>query len=83
MAAKKQDIDFEAAITELEDIVKELERGNLKLDKALEVFQRGIELSRLCSAQLAEAERKIDLLVKGNDGNISMKSAKIVEENDE
>lgn len=77
------EMSFEEAILELENIVRELERGNLKLDQSLEVFQRGIELSRICAAQLDEAERKIDLLVKGNGGNISIKSAEIVEEEDE
>ena len=83
MAAKKKEIEFEEALMQLENVVKELEQGNLKLDQALDVFQKGIQLSRICAVQLEEAERKIDLLVKDNDGNISIESAKIAEEEDE
>lgn len=81
--AKEKDIEFEEAISQLEGIVEELEDGNLKLKQALDAFQRGIELSRICAGQLESAEKKIDLIVKGNNGNISFKSAKIMEETDE
>jgi exodeoxyribonuclease VII small subunit len=82
MAAKKE-IEFEEAINQLEGIVDELEEGNLKLKQALDAFQKGIELSRICAGQLESAEKKIDLLVKGNNGSISVKSAKIMEETNE
>lgn len=81
--AKEKEIQFEEAISQLEGIVEELEDGNLKLKQALDAFQRGIELSRICAGQLESAEKKIDLIVKGNNGNISFKSAKIMEETDE
>jgi exodeoxyribonuclease VII small subunit len=54
--------DFEAAIAELETIVKKLEDGDLPLEKSLELYERGVHLSRFCHARLEEAERRIDIL---------------------
>jgi exodeoxyribonuclease VII small subunit len=54
--------DFESAIAELEKIVKRLEDGDLSLDAALTMFERGVELSRFCHAQLGEAQRRIEML---------------------
>ncbi len=54
--------DFEAAIAELETTVKRLEEGDLPLEKALELYERGVQLSRYCHARLEEAERRIEIL---------------------
>jgi exodeoxyribonuclease VII small subunit len=54
--------DFEAAIAELESIVKKLEEGDLPLEQSLKLYERGVELSRFCHARLEEAERRIELL---------------------
>lgn len=54
--------DFEAAIAELDAIVKKLEEGDLVLDQSLELYERGVQLSRFCHARLEEAERRIDIL---------------------
>ena len=54
--------DFEAAIAELEAIVRKLEEGDLALDKSLELYERGVQLSRFCHARLEDAERRIELL---------------------
>jgi len=54
--------DFEAAITELETIVKKLEEGDLPLETSLQLFERGVQLSRFCHAQLEQAERRIEIL---------------------
>jgi len=54
--------DFEAAIAELEAIVKKLEEGDLALEKSLELYERGVQLSRFCHARLEDAERRIDIL---------------------
>ena len=54
--------DFESAIAELETIVKTLEDGDLALEKSLALFERGVQLSRFCHAQLEEAERRIEIL---------------------
>jgi exodeoxyribonuclease VII small subunit len=54
--------DFEAAIAELEGVVKKLEDGDLALEQALALYERGVQLSRFCHARLEEAERRIDIL---------------------
>ena len=54
--------DFESAIAELERIVKTLEDGDLALEKSLELFERGVQLSRFCHSTLEQAERRIEIL---------------------
>ena len=54
--------DFEAAIAELETIVKKLEEGDLALEKSLELYERGVQLSRFCHSRLEEAERRIEIV---------------------
>ena len=54
--------DFEAAIAELEGIVKKLEEGELALEASLQLYERGVHLSRYCHARLEEAERRIEIL---------------------
>jgi len=56
--------DFESAIAELEKIVKQLEEGDLPLDRSLALFERGVTLSRYCHDQLATAERRIEQLTE-------------------
>jgi len=54
--------DFEAAVAELESIVKKLEDGELTLEQSLGLYERGVQLSRFCHARLEEAERRIEIL---------------------
>jgi len=54
--------DFEAAIAELETIVKKLEEGDLALETSLQLYERGVQLSRFCHAQLEQAEKRIEIL---------------------
>jgi exodeoxyribonuclease VII small subunit len=54
--------DFETAIAELETIVRKLEEGDLTLEASLELYERGVHLSRYCHARLEEAERRIEIL---------------------
>ena len=54
--------DFEAAIAELEAIVKKLEEGDLALEQSLALYERGVQLSRFCHARLEEAEHRIEIL---------------------
>ena len=54
--------DFEAAIAELDGIVRKLEAGDLPLETSLELYERGVQLSRFCHARLEEAERRIEIL---------------------
>ena len=54
--------DFESAIGELETIVKTLEAGDLSLEQSLQLFERGVQLSRFCHTRLEDAERRIEIL---------------------
>ena len=54
--------DFEAALAELDTIVKKLEEGDLPLEASLQLYERGVQLSRFCHARLEEAERRIEIL---------------------
>ena len=55
---------FEASLTELERIVKELERGDLPLEQSLALFESGMRLSADCKRQLEEAESRVEMLMK-------------------
>lgn len=62
---------FENAMEALEDIVQELESGDLALEKAMQRFEEGIKLSKFCSDKLDETEKKITLLMENADNTIS------------
>jgi len=62
--------DFESALKSLEDIVLQLESGDLTLDRALELFEEGIKVSRFCSSKLEDAERKVEVLIKTASGEM-------------
>lgn len=57
-------LTFEAGLRELEDIVREMEGGELPLERALELFERGTKLSEACRKQLTEAETRVEILMK-------------------
>jgi exodeoxyribonuclease VII small subunit len=59
---------FEASLEALEQIVHELESGDLPLEKSLELFEDGIRLSRQCQERLSQAERRIEVLLRDNQG---------------
>ena len=54
--------DFESASAELEAIVRQMEDGDLSLERAMELYERGVQLSRFCHAKLEEAERRLEIL---------------------
>ena len=56
--------NFEAGLEELERIVKDLEKGDLPLERSLELFESGMRLSSLCERQLEEAESRVEILLK-------------------
>lgn len=66
MAEKK----FEAALRRLEEIVEELEKGDIPLEQSLKLFEEGIKLSRLCTKRLEDAERRVEILLKDKAGNV-------------
>ena len=59
--------DFEAAIAELDSIVKKLEEGDLPLEQSMALYERGVQLTRFCHARLEDAERRIELLTERGD----------------
>ena len=66
----KEEKTFEENLKELEDIATNLESGDLGLDEAIKEFEKGIKLSKECSNKLDEAEKKINILVQGEDGTL-------------
>lgn len=66
--------NFESSLEELERIVRELERGDLPLEKSLELFEQGVKLSRACQERLNEAERRIEILTRDSKGRPTVRS---------
>ena len=60
--SKEDDVNFEAAMLELEKLVSQMEHGDLSLDDSLKAFERGVLLTRHCQKSLAEAELKVKML---------------------
>jgi len=69
--------NFEEMIKELEQIAKELESGDLSLDKSVEKFEEGIQISKSCSKILEDAEKRISILLKNSNGDIEEKEFNI------
>ena len=65
---EEQPRTFEASLEALEQIVHQLESGDLPLEKSLELFEHGIRLSRECQDRLSQAERRIEVLMRDNQG---------------
>jgi len=57
-------LPFEASLDELEKVVKELEAGDLPLERSLELFEKGMHLSEVCRKQLEEAETRVEMLIR-------------------
>lgn len=60
--------DFETSLKKLEEIVKDLEEGELTLEQSLERYEQGIRLARFCTTKLEEAEKRIEMLQKDEQG---------------
>ena len=65
--AKDKD-KFEDALGRLEEIVRKMEAGDMTLEESLKAFEEGIKLARLCAKRLDDAERRVDILLKQEDG---------------
>lgn len=68
MAKEKK--NFEKSLNELEEIVEKLERGEMSLDESIEIFQKGVTLSKDLSKMLDEIEKKITILVENENGEV-------------
>ena len=77
------EIKFEKAMDRLEKIVEELEKGELDIDKSLEMFEEGIKMSKVCSKKLNEAEQKIEKLTKNKKGELVTELFPVDEDEDE
>ncbi len=64
MARSSKAPDFEQALAELETLVERLERGDLPLDEALKLFERGVSLTRHCQSSLQSAQQRVEILLK-------------------
>jgi exodeoxyribonuclease VII small subunit len=62
---------FEQAIKQLEQIVQDLESGDMPLEKAIKTFEEGIQLSKFCSEKLDETEKRITILMQDSDGEVA------------
>ena len=67
----EKELNFEETMQKLEIIVQELENVNLNLDDSIKKFEEGMEISKNANKYLEEAEKKITLLTKDKDGNLS------------
>jgi exodeoxyribonuclease VII small subunit len=63
-------LSFEKAMAQLEQIVQELESEDLPLEKAIKKFEEGIKLSKFCNRKLEESEKKVTVLMEGQDGQL-------------
>ena len=70
-------MSFEDALAELEQIVRRLEAGQVKLDDAIQSYERGAQLKQHCEQKLSEAQQRVDRIVIGRDGSVATEPAKL------
>ena len=73
---------FEENFKKLEQVVNRLENGDLPLEDAVKLFEEGMRLSRLCSERLSEVQKKVEILLKKEDGDLQPHPFSIDEEQD-
>jgi len=71
---ESQQLKFEEAIADLEQVIEQLESGDLSLEDSLAAFEKGVGLVRYCNQRLSEVEKKVELLVKDKDGHLQLKA---------
>ncbi|MAT52464.1 MAG: exodeoxyribonuclease VII small subunit [Porticoccaceae bacterium] len=69
MATRKKSPDFERDLAELEKLVTALESGNLSLEDSLKAFEEGIRITRQCQEALSQAEQRVEILTRNQDGD--------------
>ena len=70
-------MSFEDALSELEQIVRRLEAGQVKLDDAIQCYERGAQLKQHCERKLNEAQQRVDRIVVGPDGEVGAQAMKL------
>ena len=84
MAKKDQpNKKFETALEELEQVVEQLESGDLSLEDSLAAFEKGVGLVKFCNQKLTEVEKRVELLVKDKEGKLQLKPFESAAEEDE
>ena len=78
----KEANNFEEALKRLEEIVGELEQGEIPLEETLSLFEEGVKLSRFCRNKLDEAEKRVDLLLKDEGGVLHREPFTLAQEED-
>jgi len=66
--------NFESALEDLEQVVEQLESGELALEDSLAAFEKGVGLVKYCNQKLADVEKKVELLVKDKEGKLQLKN---------
>ena len=75
MARKEQgDKNFESALEDLEQVVEQLESGDLALEDSLAAFEKGVGLAKFCNQKLNDVEKKVELLIKDKEGKLQLKA---------
>lgn len=69
----KKNINFEEAMSSLEEIVKKLESGTLTLDESISEFENAVKLVKICNEKLEAAEQRVRILTEGQDGTVTDK----------
>jgi exodeoxyribonuclease VII small subunit len=65
---------FEVALGELEQVVEQLESGDLSLEDSLAAFEKGVGLVKYCNQKLSEVEKRVEILLKDKEGKLQFKS---------
>ena len=80
---KKENPGFEKALADLEAIVAKLEKGGLALNDSLELFERGVKLARFLREELGRAEKKVEILLKDEKGQVKAEPFKLEDEEED
>ena len=76
-------LTFEKALADLEQIVAKLEKGGISLNESLALFEKGVKMSRFLRGELDKAERKVEILLKDEKGNLKTEDFETETEGDE
>ena len=80
MAKQEEKLSFEEALLQLENIVRELEAGRIKLDDAVAAYTKAVTLKKFCEQKLKDAQLKIEKIEASGDGNLSIAPLDKIEE---
>ena len=78
--SSKKSINLEQSLADLEQLVEELESGDLPLEKAMQKFEAGIKLTRGCQAALKDAEQKVEILLKSAGADEQLETFEVEDE---